>query len=197
MKPFNSKPSVVYGYHGLDKEVAYDILNNNSEFLLSDNSYDWLSGGVYFWENNYERAMDYAIESSSRKDSKIKTPFVLGAVIDLGTCLDLLDHSDIEFVKEVYELFVEYSAATNAPLPVNSSFNLKVNDLMKRELDCAVLSHAKELASQNGITIDTVRAAFQEGNPIYPTANFYDKTHIQIAVINPKCIKGIYLPREI
>lgn len=196
MKPFNSKPSVVYGYHGLDKEVAYDILNNNSEFLLSDNSYDWLSGGVYFWENNYERAMDYAIESSSRKDSKIKTPFVLGAVIDLGTCLDLLDHSDIEFVKEVYELFVEYSAATNAPLPVNSSFNLKVNDLMKRELDCAVLSHAKELASQNGITIDTVRAAFQEGNPIYPTANFYDKTHIQIAVINPKCIKGIYLPRE-
>ncbi|ENE6226765.1 hypothetical protein ABNP94_003581 [Escherichia coli] len=196
MKYFNSKPSIVYGYHGLDKDVAYNILNNHSEFLLSDNTYDWLSGGVYFWENNYERAMDYAIESSKRASSNIKNPFVLGAVIELGTCLDLLDHSDIDYVKEVYDLFVKYLKETNSPLPVNSSFNSKVNDLMKRELDCAVISHAKELAKLNGISIDTVRASFQEGNPIYPSANFHDKTHIQIAVVNPRCIKGVYLPRE-
>ncbi|TSH79515.1 hypothetical protein [Pantoea sp. paga] len=196
MTNFNSKPSVVYGYHGLDEDVAYEILNNKSEFLLSDNTYDWLSGGVYFWENNFERAMAYAKESSCRKSSNIKKPFVLGAVIDLGVCLDLLDHRDIGFVKQAYLSFVEFSnTSANPILPTNSSFNPSANDLMKRELDCAVISYAKELARQNGIIFDTVRSAFQEGQPIYPSANFYDKTHIQIAVINPKCIRGIYLPR--
>lgn len=135
--------------------------------------------------------------NQEKEHLRISKPlFVFGAVIELGTCLDFLDHSDIDFVKEVYDLFVEYLQETNSPLPVNSSFNSKANDLMKRELYCAVVSHAKELAKLNEISIDTVRASFQEGDPIYPSANFHDKTFIQIAVVNPKCIKGIYLPSE-
>ena len=35
----------------------------------------------------------------SRKDSKIKTPFVLGAIIDLGNCLDLLDQKNLDLLK--------------------------------------------------------------------------------------------------
>ena len=31
-----------------------------------------------------------------------------------------------------------------------------------------------------------------EGKPIYPTAGFNEKTHIQIAVNNPACIKGVF-----
>ena len=73
---YSSKPSYVFGFHGLDKDVAMDILTQKKDFKLSNNDYDWLGNGIYFWENNYERAIQYAKEDSERKDSKIKKPFV-------------------------------------------------------------------------------------------------------------------------
>lgn len=68
---YSTKPSFVYGFHGCDKEIAKKILNQNDDFNPSNNDYDWLGGGIYFWENNYERAKQYAIESSVRKNSKM------------------------------------------------------------------------------------------------------------------------------
>jgi len=88
---YNTKPSFVYGFYGIDKDVAIKILNQSTESKLSSNAYDWSGDGIYFWENNYPRARQYAIEDSKRKDSKIVEPFVLGSLIDLGNCLDLLD----------------------------------------------------------------------------------------------------------
>ena len=45
--------------------------------------------------------------------------------------------------------------------------------------------------------VDTVRGVFVEGKPIYDTAGFHAKTHIQIAVCNPTCIKGVFrVPKE-
>jgi len=41
---------------------------------------------------------------------------------------------------------------------------------------------------------DSVRGVFVEGNELYPTAGFRDKNHIQIAIKNPECIKGFFLP---
>ena len=43
---------------------------------------------------------------------------------------------------------------------------------------------------------DSARAVFFEGNEIYPSAGFKQKNHIQIAVRNPNCIKGYFIPRE-
>ena len=40
--------------------------------------------------------------------------------------------------------------------------------------------------------IDTIKAVFIEGPPIYPTAGFYEKTHTQIVVCNPECIRGVF-----
>lgn len=44
---------------------------------------------------------------------------------------------------------------------------------------------------------DSVRGVFGEGDELYPGAGFMDKNHIQIAVLNPNCIKGFFLPREL
>jgi hypothetical protein len=38
-------------------------------------------------------------------------------------------------------------------------------------------------------------AAFIEGQQLYDGAKFYSQNHIQLAIINPDCIKGIFLPR--
>ncbi len=53
---YSTKPSFVYGFHGLDKTIALQILNQETDFMPSNNKYDWLADGIYFWENNYARA---------------------------------------------------------------------------------------------------------------------------------------------
>ncbi len=52
------------------------------------------------------------------------------------------------------------------------------------------------LAEEQGVTFDSVRAAFWEGKDLYPNAGFKKQNHIQIAIRNPDCIKGIFLPRN-
>ena len=68
---YSDNPSFLHGFHGLDEEVAHQILNNKCNFKQSDNHYDWLGQGTYFWENNPSRAKQYAFEDSQRKNSKI------------------------------------------------------------------------------------------------------------------------------
>lgn len=193
---YSSKPSVVYGFHGLDRKAAFRILNGESEFKHSTNDYDWLGTGVYFWENNLERARQYAVENQQRKGSKIAEPFVLGAILELGNCLDLLDQKYNDFLKAVYTQLKEDLDALGEPLPVNSGFGASDFDFKKRQLDCAVIRYACELAKNEGEDFDSVRAPFIEGEPLYPGAKFHTNNHIQIAVINPDCIKGIFIPRE-
>lgn len=53
-----------------------------------------------------------------------------------------------------------------------------------------------KLANKEGVKFDSVRAAFWEGESLYEGAGFRKQNHIQIAIINPNCIKGIFLPRE-
>lgn len=192
---YRNKPSVVYGFHGTEKQTALKILNQTEDFKLSNNAYDWLGKGTYFWENNYERAKQYAVQDSKRPRSSIVEPFVLGAVIDLGNCLDLLDQEHLDFLKVAYEDLKFTLESEGKILPQNMGFGAADFDFKKRELDCAVIRWAHELAKEQGVYFDSVRAAFWEGNELYPNAGFKQQNHIQIAVLNPNCIKGVFIPR--
>ncbi len=185
---YSSKPSYVFGFHGLDIAVGREVLNGKTELRHSKNSYDWLGHGVYFWENSFERAKQYAVEDSKRPKSKIKSPFVLGAIIDLENCLDFLAFAYQELANGLKEAGKE--------LPTNTAFGVNDFDFKKRELDCAVIRYAIHIAKLNGIHFDSVRAAFWEGEELYPNAGFKTHNHIQLCIINPDCIKGIFLPRE-
>ncbi|QKI89924.1 hypothetical protein [Thiomicrorhabdus xiamenensis] len=194
---YNSKPAVIYGFHGIDREAALNILNHKDQFLHSNNSYDWLGQGIYFWENNLERAKQYAKKDSERKESSIKDPFVLGSVIELGNCMDLLDQRYIDFLPVAYEDLKDILAQEGKTMPVNAKFYPSDTDESKRELDCAVIRHACTLWEEIGNPpFDSVRAVFIEGDEVYNGAKFYTGSHIQIAIINHDCIKGIFLPRE-
>ncbi len=193
---YSTKPSFVFGFHGLDKTIALEILTQKKEFKHSSNKYDWLANGIYFWENNYERAKEYAKEDSLRKNSKIKEPFVLGAIIDLGNCLDLLDQKYLNLLKVAYDELKKDLEQQKLPLPQNTSFGSNDFDFKKRELDCAVIRYAHKLAKEQEVYFDSVRAAFIEGEDIYNNSGFKIQNHIQLSVINPNCIKGIFLPRK-
>ena len=193
---YSNKPFFTFGFHGLDKKVAYKILNQKEEFKHSNNDYDWLGNGIYFWENNYERAIQYAIEDSKRANTSIKEPFVLGAVIDPSNCLDLLNQKYLDYLSEAYVQLKSFFEEQGKKLPKNGTFGRNDFDFRKRELDCAVIRYAHQLAEEEDFCFDSVRAAFWEGEPLYDGAGFRKQNHIQIAILNPNCIKGIFLPRD-
>lgn len=171
-------------------------------FLLkkSENDYDWLGHGVYFWENNHERALQFAQELKDNppkgKENLIEEPAVLGVIIDLGHCLDLLDSKYLDVLKVAYDYLCKSSEFFDLVLPKNKS--TASGELLVRNLDCAVIETAHELNETLGKQeYDSVRGVFFEGNDLYENAGFKDKNHIQIAIRNQNCIKGFFIPREL
>lgn len=102
---YSKLPNLVLGFHGCDKSVYDNVLHEHNDLAKSYNDYDWLGHGIYFWENNPLRAYEWAEELMKRKGSSIKAPAVIGAVIDLGYCLDLSSSESILKLKEQYSLF--------------------------------------------------------------------------------------------
>ena len=183
--------SFTLAYHGCDRSVAEGLLNNRP-FRMSQNEFDWLGSGVYFWESNPARAFDWArhLKKAGRGvGAKIEQPYAVGAVIDLGYCLDLISATGIEFVKDAYADFKDYMDESGAQMPVN----MGTNDLLQRYLDCAVINHIHSINKRDKRKpFETVRGVFLEGKRIYDTSGFYEKTHIQICVRDLANIKGVF-----
>jgi hypothetical protein len=183
--------SFILAYHGCDRSVAERLLNNKT-FRHSENDYDWLGSGVYFWEANPARALAWARHLKKIGKSgpaRIREPYAIGAVINLGYCLDLISTNGIEFVKEAYLDFRHYMEQSGTPMPMNRGGD----DLLQRYLDCAVINHIHSIIKRDrGKAFDTVRGVFLEGKRIYNTSGFYEKTHIQICVRNISNIKGVF-----
>ncbi len=176
------------GYHGCSSEVADKVLAGEN-FKPSKNDFDWLGEGAYFWEANPLRGLHYYREYCARKKLDSSDGTVVGAVIDLGNCLDLTTSASVEILKESYELTRVSFEQVGVPLPSNG----KEPDLLTRRLDCAVINLLFTSRAQKKLPLfDTVRGIFIEGEPIYPGAGIREKTHIQIAVRNPECIKGVF-----
>jgi hypothetical protein len=166
---------------------------------MSSHDYDWLGHGFYFWENNLVRAEQWALENSKRPHSKITTPGVVGAYLNLGFCLDLTDSESLQKLMVSYDALVLACKLSKIDLPVNiDPVQVKSKDRILRKLDCAVIETLHELNKMAGLPpYDSVRGVFWEGEELYPGAGFQEKNHIQIAIINPNCIKGFFLPRDI
>jgi hypothetical protein len=186
-------PPQVLGFHSCEKEVALSILYGKDQLRLSDNPWDWLGPGIYFWEYDPHRALQYAKECANGQQKFsgfIKTPCVMGAIIDLGNCLNLVESESLNIVEETYLQMEAVLRGQGEPMPQNKGAN--------RELDCAVIRYVHKINRQkNRPVYDSVRSSFQEGGPIYKGANFSRRSHLEICVLNPKLIKGYFLPQPI
>jgi hypothetical protein len=180
--------SFVLGYHGCDQSVAKQLLDGDN-FRPSNNEYDWLGPGIYFWEANPQRGLDFARELAEYKRGKGKVirPAVVGAVIDLGLCLDLTTTAGLKQVRTTHMRLPAIFRAAGRPIPQNNK------DGLRRNLDCTVITMLHEVRrNADEPTVDSVKGIFVEGNPIYPNSGFHEKTHIQICVCNPDRIKGVF-----
>jgi hypothetical protein len=196
---YDRLPGLVLGYHGCDRAVAEAVLAGKSELKASQNSYDWLGHGIYFWGHNPKRAIEWdrLLRATPRKGRRqIKDPAVIGAVIDLGLCLNLLDGHFLSLLPSAHRRLQGINSTLNVPFPRNLALGGST-DLLLRHLDCAVIETLHQLrADEKKPTFDSARGVFVEGDPIYPGAAIQEFNHIQVCIRNPECIKGYFRLRE-
>ncbi|MEO1134833.1 MAG: hypothetical protein AAFX40_19300 [Cyanobacteria bacterium J06639_1] len=182
----------VIGYHGCDRDVAERILLDptGNAFRESTNDYDWLGKGIYFWEYGLDRALQWAQQQYPNN------PGVVGALIQLGNCFDLMDTRFTTELGQAATSYVNALLARGQTIPKNVGSGLGA-----RRFDCAVINVYLQDLADEGITYDTVRCGFTEGDPTYVNQalgirmGIYQQSHIQLAVRNPQCIIGTFRPR--
>jgi hypothetical protein len=192
-------PSLILGFHGCDEEIGLAVLAGEAELTPSQNDYDWLGSGCYFWENDAERALEFAREMQGRErrsGKPISKPFVIGAIIDLGHCLNLLERQGLALVQAEYTSMTEAMAEFGLEVPKNRPLR-GTKDLVFRRLDRAVIESVHAANKRANLPeYDSVRAVFVEGDPLYPGAGFHSKNHIQICVRKHERILGYFRPRK-
>ncbi len=191
MKPnyerYRLRKGLILGFHGCEEEVAKQVAAEGIHLKNSENDYDWLGNGIYFWENNPDRALEWA-----SKNHKIKKPAVIGAVLDLGFCLDLTESVACDEVSLVFSTLKLRETLGETELPANRG---KSQDLILRHLDCTVIKTLHSIREGSGLpSYASVRAAFHEGGLLYEGAGFSRRAHIQICVRERACILGYFKP---
>jgi len=164
------------GYHGTSETAAQRILA--SGFEVSRNEYDWLGDGAYFFQDAPARALEWARQRF--EDSAA----VVGAEIDLEDCIDLLDVGWHTAVQESYADLLRRLTASAQPVPRQTSG--------AHRLDRVVINRTVALLESHGIVARTVRAAFVEGEPLFPGSALWSRTHVQIAVRDPAAIVRLW-----
>ena len=169
----------IIGYHACARPIA-ELLLHGEPFHPSTNDWDWLGHGAYFWEFGHQRAHDWAMQWPRLQGR----PFaVVGAIIQLGHCLDLLDTEHTQRLAH----FASRHVSRHRPLPENVG--------PKRSRDCFLINRFCDRMAREGAPYDTVRGLFQEGPPIVEGSALLTHNHIQLAVRNPAAIVGLFRPR--
>lgn len=181
----------VIGYHGCEKSIAEEVLNGKAILNNSQNDYDWLGSGVYFWVDSFERGYEWA-----KKSSSIKDPYVIGAFIYPKNCLNLTDYGVSTLLKESYKEYKMLCEISGIELAKNDVIQNGI--YMRRKLDCSIINYIHSIREdQSKEAFDSVYGVFEEGSSIYPNSGINEKTHIQLAVRNHDCIIGYFRPKEL
>lgn len=156
---YSDRGNLALGFHGCRKSVATSLINNPDVIKSSANMYDWLGSGFYIWENNMERALEWA------KDQYGSEGAVIGVVYELGTCLDLMDSSCIQLVRLARTEFENDMNMLGLPLPSNKDLRSDPDKNKKlRYLDCAVINYLTEM-TDNAYKADILTKEYSETRP--------------------------------
>lgn len=201
MAKFDDYHRTVVGYHGTGLTAALRIVNRLEDFVWSERDYDWLGGGIYFWEYAPRQAFAWSkLRQKQYNKKKNKTPederraterlAVVACMIRLGFCVDLTEPENVEYLGKIYESYKESMELTGDPLPTNERHY--------RRLDRAVFDYAYEVieASEPNLKVDTARGIYvpKDGTKrIWDGSWISRDTHIQLCVRNPSSLLGAWL----
>ena len=135
---FRREPGLVLGFHGCDRSVADKVLSGKAHLRASANKYDWLGGGIYFWESDPWRAWMFAQECVTNghlTSGVVERPYVIGAVIDLGQCFNLLSASALQEVRDAHDYLEAVYKVFGEPMPANKGLEMGARFLDRAVID--------------------------------------------------------------
>lgn len=160
-------PSEVIGFHGTSRDALAHLLAR--DIRASDQHFEWLGTGVYFWQDSPSRARQWAVARFGADAA------VVVVQIDLDGCLDLLDPRWQAEVRDADFEFVLDCIANERPLPVNT-------DRGNHARDAATINWYCDRAAEDSHPVRSVRAIFEEGEPIFEGSKIRSMSHVQVAV---------------
>ena len=170
--------ATILGYHGCEKAFADEVRSGHvtlAQWKPSQNRYDWLGEGIYFWEASRTRAEQWAVEQFADDAD------VLVMEVDLGECLNLLESTYHDDLRATYRSVRARFRREGLTFPRNLG---KCHDL-----DNLVINSFVRDMAQQGFRFQTGRGAFEEGRPLFPGSAMRRQSHIQIAVRNVHCLR--------
>jgi hypothetical protein len=186
---FDDYHRTVVGYHGTKLSVAREIVQLKNRFEFSRNASDWLGHGIYFWEYAPQQAYWWAKRLSVKR--KWNEPIaILGSMIRLGVCFDLLDPENVRHLKYCKESYFETEQLAGRKIRANANH--------KKYLDCSIFNYFYRSIDENPDleNVDSARAVYVPTGPdrrIWERSWINEKAHVQLCVRNVKCILGTWL----
>jgi hypothetical protein len=191
---------LVFAYHGCDVTLRDDLVSGRVKALNpSANKYDWLGGGAYFFENDYQRALMFANAAKANPMKRftkqpIATPSVVGAVLQFDYILDMTTQDGIQEYRLAYNAMIDYLAKKGEPEPKNSKADDDDEDVIVRRLDSDVFNFMHQIRSDTDLPkFQAVRSAFPQGQEVAPSSAFKMSSHIQIALREKDCVRAWFL----
>lgn len=178
---------LVVAYHGTRRETALRIVTGETKFVQSQNDDDWLGHGVYFWEHAPEQAWAWA----RQRYAKSSTVAVLGALVRLGQCFDLLDPANSRVLGALHKDMLSEYEQRRQTVPKNFK--------AKKYLDCATMQFAYVALKAQGFVVQTSRGVYvpaRGSGRLWKNSWLSQEAHIQLCVRDSSCIMGAWLVPE-
>lgn len=195
---------LLLAYHGCDVTTRDDLVSGRISCLdHSQNPYDWLGPGAYFFEGDVERAYMFASASHNNPSKMytarpIGTPAVVGAVLSVQHWLDMTTQAGLNEFSLVYPILLAGLAEAGSPVPENRPAGEDDADIILRKLDNAIFTLIHDIRANSTPPLprfQAVRGAFHQGEEIAPKSGFHKGTHVQIAVHDDSCVEAWFLPK--
>lgn len=197
-----SEGPLILAYHGCDVTVRDRLVRGDlCQLDPSMNQYDWLGDGAYFFEGDAERALSFAMASRDHPSKlysakPIVDATVVGAVLCVSRCWDMTTMDGRREYRAAYEELHRAEAGRGRQMPVNRLADADDESMLIRGLDCAIFNMGHVVRKRDGMPpYQMVRAAFYQGRPVVDSSEFRAGTHLQLAVRDPGCVQGWFLPR--
>jgi hypothetical protein len=176
----------VVAFHGTRKSTAEKLVAGQP-FDQSENDDDWLGHGIYFWEYAPQQAWWWA-DRRYGKDAA-----VVGALVRLGRCIDLLDPSNTDLLVRAHR---DLDLALKS---VGKKLTSNANNHKYR--DCAVFNYLFASMKQSSFVPDSTRAVFVPmragGLPrLWERSGVFQGAHIQLSVREPNNILAVWPVRK-
>src|SRR5262249_31971950 len=112
---------------------------------------------------------------------------VIGAIIQLGNCLDLTDGKFTTGLRAMYRTLKQQARREGKVLAGNRG--------KRRGLDCLVINRLVESAEGgSGGRFQPARCPFLEGSPAFPGSAIRRDSHMQLVVFDKRCLLGVFRP---